>query len=1055
MASVNQEQIIGSFIPDVYIRKVTLESAGVEVRETNPHIEHSREATSVYRPPTDKSMKVTLDLLLKEKLDTGLIDTWFSNQEFQKYLQFTVIQSTDPLVTKLLSTANNAIQIATMNSMLDLAVFLSELMDELKDLPEFSSIGGKPPAYTEKDIPELIDLVVKHTRTKKISVLDHMNNNRSILDQQYRSVTDDGSTVYDFTFRMSFDMSTASPNHLTYFAVSSVDVEQLIEDHNLDTSDSYLFKLMSGKVAADAIVRNSKLVSKSFVFKDRDDNIWTGPTHLSEGVFLTGTPNSETKQPLKRVEVENSKVQDFRVYDRLEKYQLDFSVVENKQFNRDLTFKRLTNDNMDVLRVQNYFSENALAHDSVGQCRFAFTIDYGKMIRDYTKYGSLYSENNQQELFSNVKIKNLSVIRRRVTADNLHLNRLGSPSDKRKIFNDEELVEVICRTGEVIPGKVNSVQGATGAVQELSLELDSDSVGIRHFTGCDYTMPVITDGHYQYGVEIEVEDKTDNYIRERIRKLGMAKHELDKYSLTAHEPRHYDALTNRFTQEFIDKMNDIYGFEEGKILPVKSPWISPLITYLSVLSLFRKTPIEIALMTTLATYVKPESGNPRGIDMVSKLIENLMHRLSSVTGVNLVSQRSKGFRADSSGNFVAAPSVLTPGKPRLKTFKLQHYFPQTFDSNMPKNIGYDFLSRGKLEAESNNDGLRIVSSEEFIKRTELESLKYFNNLTDDISMKVANNLLYTEDDTISKTQLTYLTPSNVNLGSEGNFSLLNEPFDSQKSLAIQTTIANLNLMKRSPFLPFVPQVAQNNNEPQTMTNVMAENKNKVMNIMANYNCTLVSHRDNPIGNIKKKIDEDYDPYTDVGTLMGNEYMGIDDVDVPAVHTDIEQRSEVDPNKDPTQLFTGLAFPLFTHGVGMGGLFSKFNIPSRPVQSQKKKTNMQYTVESYSLTNSLGYAALFAAPDPLTSPDEAISPALTSDTIDPQVKFKMAQLPNQVKSLFLSSINTNVIRYSFAQERASLIESPVGKSAFALNYKMIRKTEVLMGYSMDDEGYAEC
>ena len=1053
MPSVNQEQIVGSFIPDVYIRRVSLETAGVEIRETNPHIEHSREFHTVYNKTTDKSMRVTLDLLLKEKLENNLIDTWFSNQEFQKYLQFTVIQSTDPLVTKLLSTSNNAIQIANSNSFIDAAVFLSELMEELKDLPEFSSIGGKPPAYSENDIPEILWLISEHTKVKKISVLEHMLNNKSVLNQQYKSTTDQGVDVYDFVFRTTFELSTNSPNHLTYFAVSSIDIDKLIDDYNLDTTDSHLFEIMNGKVAADMIIKNSKLVTKSFVYKDEEDNVWTGPTHLSNGVWLTGTPTSGDKSPLRRMTVQNNKIQDFRIYEKLERLQLDFSVVENKLFNRNISFGRTTNDNMDVPRVQNYFSEAAMTVDSVGQCRFAFAMDYGKMLRDYTKYGALYSKDNLQEIFNNVRIKNFNIIRRRVTDNTTELNRLGNPVNKRKIFSDEDMVDTICRTGESSPGNLNTIDTKSGALREIRLELDSEFDELRHFMGTDFSMPTITDGYYQYGVEVEVEDHTSQYILKKIKDLGRAKYNIDSYMALASMPENYDLLTNKFTQTFIDKMNAEYGFEKGKKPLIRSPWVGPLITYFSVLAFFRKSPVDPSLVPALWRYVDPRSGNPRGIGMVAKLIENLMSRLASAVGTNLVSKRSKGMRTDATGNYVAAPAVLTPGKPRLKTFKVEHYFPQVFDSNLPKNVGYDFLSRGKLEKENNRNGLRIVSSDEYEKRTELESLKYYNKLTSDISMRLGESVFYTENDSISKTQLTYLTPSNVNLGDKGNISLLTSPFDSEKCLTIQATIAGMNLNRKSPFIPFVPPVASPDGQVQTLTQAATENKSKLIDIMSKYNCTLVSRRSKKTRNQKSERVLDYDPYTDVGNMMGEDYMSVDDIIIPASDTDSDQKSENEINTDPTQFFAGMAFPLFYSGFMMSSVFSKPHVIDRPDQVTKKKYGSYYNMEKYDLESPFGFVTMFTSPLVFGEAESAISPSQTKDYISPKVKQQMSLLPNQIKSLFLGKLDKSneVLRFNWSGGKSSLIQSPVGRSAFDLNYKLIRKTEVLVGYKIDQDG----
>ena len=156
MAEVNQEQIIGSLIPDVYLKKITLETAGTVIRETNPHIQHPRESRR-RKKATSKSLLVTLDLLLKEELDNSLIDTWFSNQDFQKYLRFTVIQSTNPLVTKILSASNNAIQLANINSFTEAAAFVAELMDAVED---YKIVFPTALNFGKSDVSEITGLAV-------------------------------------------------------------------------------------------------------------------------------------------------------------------------------------------------------------------------------------------------------------------------------------------------------------------------------------------------------------------------------------------------------------------------------------------------------------------------------------------------------------------------------------------------------------------------------------------------------------------------------------------------------------------------------------------------------------------------------------------------------------------------------------------------------------------------------------------------------------------------------------------------------------------------------
>ena len=286
----------------------------------------------------------------------------------------------------------------------------------------------------------------------------------------------------------------------------------------------------------------------------------------------------------------------------MERLQLDFSVVQNSLFNIKLPFNRFSNDNMDVVRKESYFSEAALTRDSVGNCRFAFAMDYGKIIRDHTKYGSLYSKSNQEELFRNVRIKNMRVMRRRVTRSFVTLNQLGSPTHLRDVFDSDEPVDILCYTGETRPGKLKSVGTAKGSIREISFELDAEHDEVRHFMGVDRTMPTVTDGYWQYGIEIEVEDQTHNFIIKKLSSLARAKYWIDWYYNTAPLPSHFDVVSNRFTEEFAEKMYDEYGWDEGQTPLVKSPWIKPLITYLSTLSFFRKAPIDLKFAAAVGAH---------------------------------------------------------------------------------------------------------------------------------------------------------------------------------------------------------------------------------------------------------------------------------------------------------------------------------------------------------------------------------------------------------------------------------------------------------------------
>ena len=177
MAGINQQQLIGSMIPDVYIKKISLESGGMTLKKENPHIRHPHENANKLAT-SNNDMNVRLDLSIKDMHDTGLVDTWFANQDYKKYLKLTVIQSLDPLVTKILAASNNAIRIANFDSEDTGKQFLTELVKTIKDLPIYKSEN-----LSIDKVPELLQRIQKNTTIKHLS-FHEISRDNSLLSQQ-------------------------------------------------------------------------------------------------------------------------------------------------------------------------------------------------------------------------------------------------------------------------------------------------------------------------------------------------------------------------------------------------------------------------------------------------------------------------------------------------------------------------------------------------------------------------------------------------------------------------------------------------------------------------------------------------------------------------------------------------------------------------------------------------------------------------------------------------------------------------------------------------------
>ena len=218
MLSVNQDSELESIIPSVHVRKITLISGGSSPFESNPHIDHEREPRSVRdattgkikRLPPDKAefefkkegngspMTIEIDLVMKERLNNGVLGSWFANQDFMKYMRLKIIQSTNQGFTTKFATKE-----------LDTT---SLEFENYWRLYKGSGMGG----FSVKTIS------ADATQTA------------SSLNQHITETDDDGNVIHNIVFHVTFDIPNSEPKYLAYFAMSYLDVEMLARDFSLD-----------------------------------------------------------------------------------------------------------------------------------------------------------------------------------------------------------------------------------------------------------------------------------------------------------------------------------------------------------------------------------------------------------------------------------------------------------------------------------------------------------------------------------------------------------------------------------------------------------------------------------------------------------------------------------------------------------------------------------------------------------------------------------------------------------------------------------------------------
>lgn len=769
MVAVNQEDLIGTLLPNVYIKRITLETSGLPLVERDPHIGHDRENLSLQNAAqqelSNKTLKVSLDLLLKEKLSNDVIGSWFSNQDIEKYLVIKVFQSTDPQLTEVLSAGSDAVNLIDPS----MTVPTNDILYQLA----YQKLEVSSP----EDLNERLERVA---RFKKISIAQNTEGNNSNIYRFKSYVDDNGNKNFNITYRTEFSIENSNPDHLSYFAVCSFDIEAITEDFNLKV-DNLTIKKMNGKMTSDIVIDNKKVVSKTYVYYDPETKVWAGPVHKQGNKWFSKSSPQPNSVPLIRTLVKNTKIQDFRVRNNIKRI-LDFSFVDEQL--SDLENNKLSNGSTGMsYDRQTYFSEMYISRDKDGRDKFFFSVDLESAVRYNSLFGRLMDKPNLgivDVLVQNCYISSMNIYRRRVKED-ASSNSAGNITGI-SVFDNNEPWQLIVSSGETEWRKFQTVNNNTGTITERRIRMDENYQNVRHFSGMDKSMSLVSDGLYQYVVEIEITDSTVEYIKQKIRALSAARKQLQEYlSLSTDDsmsrylyeardphidsPREYersegqiagsyDLASNSFTQYFINLMNEKYPN------PFEAPWNTSAAIYADALHLFTGVLANSAsrneILTTLSSYLAPSTGNPTGIATVIELIEQMVAILKRTIGTadTAVSDRYPS-------NSSQIPSGQNLAAVSKRTFKITHAFDTVFDSNEVKGVGIDYLSSGK-DNTPNVNGLRVVTGQQYAERINLETLRFYKTKNPSIDLIYSGEKI-TEGDSVRTTQFGYLTPSRVDL----------------------------------------------------------------------------------------------------------------------------------------------------------------------------------------------------------------------------------------------------------------------------------------------------
>jgi len=660
--AIKQEDLLGMLVPSVDITKVTLETS---------------------RP---SGLSVTVNLSVYDVIEKDKISRWFAQEDFARFIKVALFQASSKIAGNIVNST------MTLTSSQNITNF------------------------TDRDDIEV----------KTYSMNEVLPSEQDYFENSVRTIQSDGTSFHEFVFSETFKLKE-EPEELNYAAFAYIDIQEMEDFFNVELMSMLQQEesaRQNGKVSYEEVIKNGETVSTSIVYLTKEGEVWNGPKHPRNGQWFAGTrkagtdliENGSFPEPLTTRRVPNAKIQDFRVLERAKRLEIDETLFHNA-----LSEVAIADQPSVETLKQTFYSDVWLTRGLPGEARFMFAIDMATMVRKLGHYGKILDKMDmasQQRLLSYSKIRTMKLLRKRVRNVET-LNSLGTPYGGKVDFERNQEIEVIAFTGQ-IDDKLVEVSDENGSIRESSISLDTDNTGVRFFTGTDKSIIDITDGLYQYGVEIDFIDGTRQFLQDIIDELSISKNDLSSILTRVEAPTMkqdylYNPNLNRFEEDFV-------------FTPIERQNISrSLVLYSRVLSIFGKTTF-IPLLRLIAE-------TPSFIRFMVEVFDLLIAKLSNAIEVS-IDPNSK--------------SKIGSGLKFIITDK-KFFANATFDSNIEKGNGLDFLTNpedaGQIDGEileiseeqRNTTGLKIVDAGEWEKRLNLELEKFFTSKTPEATFPKKNS----------------------------------------------------------------------------------------------------------------------------------------------------------------------------------------------------------------------------------------------------------------------------------------------------------------------------
>jgi hypothetical protein len=617
---------------------------------------------------SDNGIRVIVNMVVKDTINNKFQTSWLGKKDFTKLIKIKIVQATTLDQYKILSERqnNNSTNLAKNRKMLEQFEFREYDLDS----PVESSTGflGK---YTHED--------------------------------------SDGNMITDFNYRATFQINNPNPEHLSYFCFSYLDPMEFSNAFGIELPGN--FDKLNGKISSDIVLNNSEILSSAVVFHDEDGLIWPGPVHkMPDGRWMTGAQHSKEDKYLVERNVVNTKIQDFRIMERISDAKIDLSALESVSIKDSKKPKILRNDETDVYKKQSYFTNAWTSRDEQNNSNFLFGMNIENFIKYNSKFGKLMDTATPaviSEILTLSNIRELKIYRKRVK-NTPNINSLGTLEGPDERYDDIlESDKMLFITGDV-GGEIKLVDTESSHIREengVTMPMETPGGKCRYFSVSDRKLKDFTYGLYQYGVEVKIEDGIEKYLQSILSTLKSARKSLSSYLIEA--PIGYNPVAQRYTPGFVSRQNDIY-----RDLP-SSPWIGPVVAYLNAFYTVTGDRSALDKAQGISDLLSPSDGNLEALEAFVLQFDKLLTSFHEMMGSSSSNRTSQGLLP---GSNQVEKNSYSHGSSRIPLFiEFSHWFNNTVvNSEDLSTSGISYFST------KDNNSMRKITVEEFLQRQKFE-----------------------------------------------------------------------------------------------------------------------------------------------------------------------------------------------------------------------------------------------------------------------------------------------------------------------------------------------